>query len=200
MARVAKKLMDKAGKEGKLWISGLFDYRVTPQSGSIASPLQLLTQCTPREKNLPQIPSTLGTQEMYQTCQELMKRQGNKPEKSYIELARGTPFWVQHRQNATWEPATVINQCAPNSYWIMQENGTEQPKVYRCTRTMLKIRSTPTEVEPTGHMKDWSTESRKSESNIPALPNMVRDSVHENSQENVSPDPVQSTLPRLDLP
>ena len=53
MVGVAKKLMDKAGKEGKPWISGLFDYRVTPQSGSIASPLQLLTQCTPREKNLP---------------------------------------------------------------------------------------------------------------------------------------------------
>ena len=44
---VAKKLMDKAGKEGKPWISGLFDYRVTPQPGSIASPLQLMTQCTP---------------------------------------------------------------------------------------------------------------------------------------------------------
>ena len=29
---------------------------------------------------------------------------------------------------------------------------------------------------------------------------MVRDSVHENSLENISPDPVQSTLPRLDLP
>ena len=200
MVRVAKKLMDKARKEGKLWISGLFDYRVTPQSGSLASPLQLLTQCTPREKKLPQLPSTLGAQQMYQTHQELMKRQGNKPEKSYIELTPGTPVWAQHRQNATWEPATVINQCAPNSYWIMQENGTEHPKVYRCTRTMLKIRSTPTEVEQTGHMKDWWTESRKSESNIPAIPNMVRDSVHENSQENVSPDPVQSTLPRLDLP
>ena len=77
MVRVAKKLMDKAGKEGKPWISGLFDYRVTPQSGNIASPLQLLTQCTPRGKNLPQLPSTLGTQEMLQTHQELMKRQGN---------------------------------------------------------------------------------------------------------------------------
>ena len=39
MGEFAKKLMDKAGKEGKLWISGLFDYRVTPQPGSIASPL-----------------------------------------------------------------------------------------------------------------------------------------------------------------
>ena len=35
--------MDKAGKEGKQLISGLYDYRVTPQSGSIASPLQLMT-------------------------------------------------------------------------------------------------------------------------------------------------------------
>ena len=50
MVGVAKKLMDKAGKEGKPSISGLFDYRVTPQSGSIASPLQLLTQRTPRKR------------------------------------------------------------------------------------------------------------------------------------------------------
>ena len=49
-------------------------------------------------------------------------------------------------------------------------------------------------------MKDYLTEIRKSESRILAIPNAVRDSVHENSLENVSPDPVQSTLPRLDLP
>ena len=67
MVRVAKKLMDKAGKEGKLWISGLYEYRVTPQSGSIASLLQLITQCTLREKDLPQLSSTLGAQEMHQT-------------------------------------------------------------------------------------------------------------------------------------
>ena len=53
MVRVAKKLMDKAGKKGKLWISGLYEYRVIPQSGSIALPLQLITQRTPREKDLP---------------------------------------------------------------------------------------------------------------------------------------------------
>ena len=89
--------MDKAGKEGKPWISGLFDYRVTPQSGSIASPLQLLTQHTPREKNLPQLSSALGATEMHQTHQELIKRQGNKPEGKCIELSPGTPVWVQHR-------------------------------------------------------------------------------------------------------
>ena len=82
----------------------------------------------------------------------------------------------------------------------MQENGTEQPKVYRHTRTMLKIRSTPTEAEQTQYMNDQSTESEKAESYIPAIPNMVRDCVKENSLENISPDHVQSTLPRLDLP
>ena len=113
---------------------------------------------TPRENNLPQLPSTLGAPEMHQTHQELIKRQGNRPERKYIELTPGTPVWVQHRQNATWKLATVVNQCALNSYWIMQKNGTEQPKVYRHTRTMLKIRSTPTEGERTAQMKEWTTE------------------------------------------
>ena len=76
MVRVAKKLMDKAGKEGKPWISGVFDYRVTPQSGSIASPLQLLTQCTPREKNLPQLPSALGAQKCTKLARNSLRGNG----------------------------------------------------------------------------------------------------------------------------
>ena len=158
MVGVAKKLMDKAGSEGKLWISGLYEYRVTPQSGSIAS-LQLITQCTPREKDLPQLLSSLGSQEMYETHQELSRRQQNKPEKNYIELTPGMPVWVQHRQNTSWEPATVVSQCTSNSYWIMQENGTDQPKVYRRTRTMLKIRCT--DFRQTRHSNSQSTESVK---------------------------------------
>ena len=190
--------MDKAGKEGKLWISVLFNYRVTPQSGSIASPLQLITQHTPREKNLP--PSALGAQKLYQTCQELIKRQGNKPERNYIELAPGTPIWVQHRQNATWEPATVVNQCEPNSYWIMHENGTEQPKVYRCIRTMLKIRSTSTEGKQIAQMKEWSTETRSIKSNVPAIPYGTGDCATKNSKRYTSSNTVQQPLPRLYLP
>ena len=49
-------------------------------------------------------------------------------------------------------------------------------------------------------MKEWITESRKSESNVPAIPNTIRDSMHENSQENTSSDSVHPPLPRLDLP
>ena len=170
MVGVAKKLMDKAGSEGKPWISGLYVYRVTPQSGSIASPLQLITQCTPNEKDLPQLP--LGAQEMHETHQELIRRQQNKPEKNCIELTPGMPVWVQHRQNTSWEPATVVSQCTSNSYWIMQENGTDQPKVYRRTRTMLKIRCT--NFRQTRHNNSQSTESEKAEFHTPAIHNTTR--------------------------
>ena len=126
---------------------------------SIASSLQLITQHTPREKDLPQLPSTLGAQEMYETRQELIRRQQHKPEKNYIELTPDVAVWVQHRQNTSWEPATVVSQSSSNSYWIMQENGTDQPRVYRRTRTMLKIRCT--DVRETRHNYSQSTESEK---------------------------------------
>ena len=151
--------MDKAGSEGKLWISGLYEYRVTPQSGSIASPLQLITQHTTWEKDLPQLPSTLGAQEMYDTHQELIRRQPTRPERNYIELTPGMAVWVQHRQNTSWEPATVVSQSSSNSYWIMQENSTDQPKVYRRTRSMLKIRCT--DVRQTRHNLSQLTENKK---------------------------------------
>ena len=191
MVGVAKKLMDKAGSEGKPWISGLYEYRVTPQSGSIASPLQLITQRTPREKDLLQLPSTLGAQEMYETHQELIRRQQNKPEKNYIELIPGMAVWVQHRQNTSWEPATVMSQCDSNSYWIMQENGTDQPKVYRRTRTMLKIRCT--DVRQPRHNYSHLTESEKAKFQTPSTSNEVRNYVKHNSFEKISQDLVHLT-------
>ena len=63
---------------------------------------------------------------------------------------------------------------------------------------MLKIRSIPTEAKQTGYMNSQSTEPEKAEFHTPAIPNMVRDYVQENSLENVSPDPVQTTLPTSD--
>ena len=200
MVGVAKKLIDKAGKEGKPWISGLLDYRVTPQSGSIASPLQLMTQHTPREKNLPRLPSALGEPEMYQTHQELIKRQGSnsKPERKYQELLPGTPVLVQHKQNATWEPAIVVNHCAPNSYWIMQQNGAEQPKVYRCTRSMLKIRSTPTDGEQKAQMREWSTETDNAKFHIPAILYRNKNVMFKNSQGHSLPSSLVPPLPSLD--
>ena len=63
---------------------------------------------------------------------------------------------------------------------------------------MLKIRSTPTEAEWTGYMNSQSTEPEKAEFHTPAIPNMVRDCVQENSLEKISADPVQMTSPTSD--
>ena len=186
MVGVAKKLMDKAGSEGKPWISGLYDYRVTPQSGSIASPLQLITQCTPREKDIPQLPNILGAQEMYETHQELIRRQQHKLEKNYIELTPGMAVWVQHRQNTSWEPATVVSQSSSNSYWIMQENGSDQPRVYRRTRSMLKIRCT--NVRQSRHNYSQSTESEEAKFQTPSTSNEARNYVEHNFVEKISHD------------
>ena len=76
----------------------------------------------------------------------------------------------------------------------MQENGTEQPKVCRRTRSMLKIRCTPTEVEQIGYRSSQSTESEKAEFHTPAIPNMTRNYVEDNSAENISQDLVQPTV------
>ena len=129
---------------------------------------------------------------MYQTHQELIKRQGNKPERQYVELIPGTLVWVQHRQNATWEPATVISQCASNSYWIVQENDTEQPKVYRHTRHMLKIRSTPMEDKQNAQARHCAIENNNAKFQIPA-----RFDGNRNCLLYTSPSPRDATLSRM---
>ena len=82
----------------------------------------------------------------------------------------------------------------------MQENGAEQPKVYRHTRTVLKTRSTPTEDEQEAQMREWSTETNNTEFHIPAIPYGNRNITVENSQENSSPSSLTPPLPTLDLP
>ena len=173
------------------WLSGLYEYRVTPQSGSIASPLQLITQRTPREKDLPQLPSTLGAQEMYDTHQEILRRQPVRPERNYIELTPGMAVWVQHRQNTSWEPAIVASQSSSNSYWIMQENGSDQPKVYRRTRSMLKIRCTDIQNPTPEH--SHLTENQKSKFHSPYIYNEERNLIWHNSVNKIPSDLVTQT-------
>ena len=80
----------------------------------------------------------------------------------------------------------------------MQENGTEQPKVYRRTRSKLKIRCTPTEVKQTGYRNSQLTESKKAEFHTPAIANTTRNYVEDNSAENISQDLVRPTVTTLD--
>ena len=82
----------------------------------------------------------------------------------------------------------------------MQENGAEQTKVHRYTRTMLKIRSTPTDGEQKAQMRELSTETDNAEFHIPAISYGNRNVMVENSQEHSSPSGLAPPLPTLDLP
>ena len=79
----------------------------------------------------------------------------------------------------------------------MQENGAEQPRVYRHTRSMLKIRSTPTEQK--AQMREWSTETDNAEFHIPAIPYGNRNITVKNSQGHSLSSSLVPPLPLLDL-
>ena len=97
-----------------------------------------------------------------------------------------TQTLVQHRQNTSWEPATVVSQSSSNSYWIMQEDGTDQPKVYRRTRSMLKIRST--DIRQARHNYSQLTEIEKAKLQTPFTYNGERNFVECNPIKKISDD------------
>ena len=123
----------------------------------------IVTQCTHREKDLPQLPSTLEAQEMYQ---------------------------YTHK-----EPATVISQALIVSCKrrVDQHKWLSKPRVYRRTRTMLKIRCT--DVRQTRHNYSQLTESEKAKFQTTSTSNAVRNYVKHNSVENISQDLVHLTKP-----
>ena len=56
---ITKKLMEKSVKDGKPWNYGLMQYRTTPISSTLPSPLEMLTGRRPHS-TLPQLPSSIG--------------------------------------------------------------------------------------------------------------------------------------------
>ena len=56
---ITKKLMEKSVKDGKPWNCGLMQYRTTPISSILPSPLEVLTGRRPHS-TLPQLPSGIG--------------------------------------------------------------------------------------------------------------------------------------------
>ena len=121
----------------------------------------IVAQCTHREKDLPQLPSTLEAQEMYQ---------------------------YTHK-----EPATVVSQAliASCKRRVDQCKMVIIPRVYRRTRTMLKIRYT--DVRQTRHNYSQSTESEKAKFQTPSTSNEARNYVEHNSVKNISQDLVHPT-------
>ena len=114
-----------------------------------------------KDQDLPQLPSTLEAQEMYQ---------------------------YTHK-----EPATVVSQALIVSCKrrVDQRKMVIKPKVYRRTRTMLKIRCT--DIRQTRHNYSQLTELEKAKFQTPSTSNATRNCVEHNSVENISQDLVHPT-------
>ena len=117
---ILKKLMEKSIKDGKPWNYGLLQYRVTPISSTIPSPLEALTGRRLRT-SLPQIPSSIGKSvENSRICQELMKCQpAGTSTSNNMELKPGQPVFVKEVHGNIWRTGTIDQPAKePDSYWI----------------------------------------------------------------------------------
>ena len=176
---IFKKLMEKSVKDGKPWNYGLLEYRVTPMSGNISSPLEALTVCGPRT-SFPQIPSSIGKSvKTSKICQELIWRQLITSNHYCMELKPGQPVFVKKVHGNVWKTG-VISQPAkePESYWIkFPDNST-----LRRMRSMIKPQAQPSYFKLEAKSKEWNStglippcshhpfNSNLSALEIPALP------------------------------
>ena len=71
---IAKKLIEKSVKDGKLWNYGIMQMQATPISSTLPSPLEMLTERRPHS-TLPQLPSTIcQNMETSRRREELLRR------------------------------------------------------------------------------------------------------------------------------
>ena len=137
---IAKKLMDKSLKEGKLWNFGLLQYWTTPISSTLLSPLEMLTGRKPHS-NLPQVPSNIGhNMDTSRICKELLRRQPTATSTGATELEPGQSVFVKEVHGNIWRTATIDQPAAePDSYWVRFPDNS----ILRRTRSMIKPRSLP---------------------------------------------------------
>ena len=143
---IAKQLMEKSLKEGKPWNFGLLQYRTTPISSTLPSPLEMLTGRKPHS-NLPQIPSSIGhNMDTSRICKELLRRQPTTTSTSTgaTELEPGQPVFVKEVHGNIWRTATINQPAAePDSYWVRFPDNS----ILRRARSMIKPRSLPSHFE-----------------------------------------------------
>ena len=132
-------------KEGKPWNYGLLQYRTTPISSTLPSPLEMLAGRRPHS-SLPQLPSSIGkNMETSRIHQELLRRQpNNNTSTGAMDLEPGQPVFVKEVNGNIWRTATVDQPVAePDSYWVRFPDNS----ILRRTRSMIKPRSSPSHFE-----------------------------------------------------
>ena len=138
---ISKKLIENSIKDGKPWNYGLLQYRVTPISSTIPSPLEALTGRRLRTL-LPQIPSSIEKSvENSRIHQELMKHQPVGISTNYNkELEPGQPVFMKEVHGNVWSTGTINKPAKqPDSYWIKFPDSS----ILRRTCSMIKPRSLP---------------------------------------------------------
>ena len=137
--------MEKSVKEGKPWNYGLLQYRTTPISSTLPSPLEMLAGRRPHS-SLPQLPSSIGkNMETSRIHQQLLRRQPNNTTSTgAMDLELGQPVFVKEVNGNIWRTATVDQPAAePDSYWVRFPDNS----ILRRTRSMIKPRSQPSHFE-----------------------------------------------------
>ena len=153
---ITKKLMEKSVKEGKLWNYGLMQYRTTPISSTLPSPLEMLTGRRPHS-TLPQLPSSIGKNIETSRIQELLRRQPSTSTGPHMDLDPGQPGFAKEVSENVWKTTTVDQPAAePNSYWVRFPDNS----ILRRTRSMIKPRSLPSHFELQAEAQPWNFEGK----------------------------------------
>ena len=137
--------MEKLVNDGKLWNYGLLQYRSTPISSTLPSPLEMLTGRRPCS-TLPQLPSSIGkNMETSRIQEELLRRQPNNTSTgAHMDLDPGQPVFVKEVSGNIWKTTAADQPTAePNSYWVRFPDNS----ILRRTRSMIKPRSLPSHFE-----------------------------------------------------
>ena len=126
MVKIEKKLMDHSTLQEKPWNFSLMEYRCSPLTGNIPSPLELLTCQKPRT-NLPSMPQGNSTTKEFHKA--LIKKQqmdiSEELSTSTYELAQ--TVWCFDTLDRMWKPAMILEPAPkPNSYWSKMEESNQK--------------------------------------------------------------------------
>ena len=147
--------MEKSVKDGKPWNYGLMQYRTTPISSTLPSPLEMLTGRRPHS-TLPQLPSSIGKNMETSRIQELLRMQPNTSTGAHMELDPGQPVFVKEVSGNVWKTTTVDQPAAePDSYWVRFPDNS----IWR-TRSMIKPRSLPSHFKLQAEAQPWNFEGK----------------------------------------
>ena len=138
---MTKKLMEKSVKDGKWWNYGLIQYRTTPISSTLPSPLEMLTGRRPCSSPFHNFHRVLGkTWKPPGFEKNCLGGNPTLPQESTWDLDPGQPIFVKEVSGNIWKTTTVDQPAAePDSYWVRFPDNS----ILKRTRSMIKPRSLP---------------------------------------------------------